>query len=179
MTSRELLRGATFGLATMGMATGIPVGCAPQQAAAPGAVATSGSTSTDGTISFTAGEVALGIGFQWGRGILTFRGRQYPFYVHGVSALDIGVNQVSVSGTVRNLHNVADFGGNYVGFVAGGALGTGGAVGALRNQNGVTIGGVSTTKGLRLKLSAGGMNITLADHNYSAGPESISRGTEP
>jgi hypothetical protein len=179
MTSRGLLRGSAFGLAMMGMATGVPVGCAPRLAGAPGVVATSDSTSTEGTISFTAGEMALGIGFQWGSGILTFRGRQYPFYAHGISALDIGVNQVSVAGTVRNLHNVAEFGGNYVAFVAGGALGSGGAVAALRNQNGVTIEGISTTKGLRLKLSAGSMNVTLAEQGYSAGAESISRGTEP
>src|SRR4029077_11620268 len=126
MTSRELLLSSAFGLAIMGVAAGVLVGCAPQQPTAPGAVVTSDPTSTEGTISFTAGEIALGVGFQWGSGILTLRGRQYHFYVHGVSALDIGVNQVSAYATLRNLHDVADFGVNYVAFVAGGALGSGG-----------------------------------------------------
>jgi hypothetical protein len=179
MTSRELLRGSAFGLAIVGVATSFLVGCAPQQPTAPGAVVTSDPTSTEGTVSFTAGEMALGVGFQWGSGILTFRGRKYHFYMHDVSALDIGVNQVSGSATVRNLHDVADFAGNYVAFIAGGALGVGSGVGALQNQNGVTIQGISTVRGVRLKLAAGSMNITFADEGYSAGPEAISRGTEP
>jgi hypothetical protein len=118
-------------------------------------------TSTVGTVSFTGGAVALGIGFQWGSGTLTFRGREYPFSVRGLSALDIGATRVSATGTVRNLVNVAAFSGNYVAVSAGATLAGGGAVGTLRNQNGVTIDGISTQQGVRLTLAASGLNISL------------------
>ena len=88
---------------------------------------------TEGTITFTGGAVAIGIGFQWGNGTLTYQGRQYPFKLNGLSVLDVGVTGVSGSGTVRNLHNVADFRGNYVSFSAGVTVAGGGSVTSLRN----------------------------------------------
>jgi len=117
-------------------------------------------TST-GTVSFSGGAVALGVGFQWGSGVLTFRGRQYPFRVHGLSVLDVGATRVSATGTVRNLNNVADFSGNYVAATAGATLAGGGSIGSLRNQNGVVINGITTQQGLRLTLAASGLNLTL------------------
>ena len=50
---------------------------------------------------------------------LTYQGQQYPFKISGLSVLDVGVSGVSGRGTVRNLHSVADFGGNYVSISAG------------------------------------------------------------
>jgi len=118
-------------------------------------------TSTQGSVSFSGGAVALGVGFQWGSGVLTFRGRQYPFRVHGLSVLDIGATRVSATGTVRNLNNVADFNGNYAAVSAGATVAGGGSIGALRNQNGVVIDGITTQQGLRLTLAASGLNLTL------------------
>jgi hypothetical protein len=76
--------------------------------------------------------------------------------------VDVGVTRVTGSGTVRNLHNVADFSGNYVSIAAGATVAGGGAVMSLRNQNGVVIEGVTTAQGLRLTLAPGGVNITLS-----------------
>jgi outer membrane immunogenic protein len=118
--------------------------------------------STEGTITFTGGAIAVGVGFQWGSGSLTYQGQQYPFRVSGLSVVDVGVTRVSASGTVRNLRNVADFSGNYVSMSAGAALAGGGSVTTLRNQNGVVIDGVSTAQGVRLTLAPGGVNITLS-----------------
>jgi hypothetical protein len=133
--------------------------CAPNPPAAP-ATATQGPN--EGTVSFTGGAFALGIGFQWGNGILAFQGKQYPFKVSGLSVLDVGATGISGTGTVRNLHNVADFSGNYVAFSAGVTVAGGGSVTSLRNQNGVVIDNVSTAQGLRLTLAPGGVNITLS-----------------
>jgi hypothetical protein len=133
--------------------------CASPPPAAP-AAATLGPT--EGTVTFTGGAVAIGIGFQWGNGILTFQGQQYPFKVSGLSVLDVGAAGISGSGTVRNLHKVADFSGNYVAFSAGVTLAGGGSVTSLRNQNGVVIDDVSTARGARLTLAPGGVNITLS-----------------
>lgn len=68
---------------------------------------------------------------------------------------------MSASGTVRNLRSLADFSGNYVAVSAGAALAGGGSVSTLRNQNGVTIEGISTAQGVRLTLAPAGVNITL------------------
>jgi hypothetical protein len=181
MASQELLRSSALGVAIMGMATGVLVSCAPQQVPPPGAVAAPDQTSTEGTATLTGGAVALGVGLHWGSGILTFRGRQYPFNARGLSALEIGAARLTISGTVRNLHKVADFNGHYVAVRAGAAIGVGGGVSTLRNQNGVIIEGISTAQGLGLTLGGGGINITLSgpDWEYAAEPESISHGTEP
>ena len=44
---------------------------------------------------------------------------------------------------------------------AGGAVAGGGSVGALRNQNGVVINGITTQQGVRLTLAASQLSITL------------------
>ena len=134
-------------------------GCASQP---PPAAAPSASLgATEGTVTFTGGAVAIGVGFQWGNGTLTYQGRQYSFRVDGLSVVDVGVTRVTGSGTVRNLRNVADFSGNYVSFSAGATLAGGGSVTSMRSQNGVTIEGVTTSQGVRLTLAPGGANITL------------------
>lgn len=46
---------------------------------------------TEGSVTFTGGAVALGIGFQWGSGTLTYQGREYPFSLNGLSVVDVGV----------------------------------------------------------------------------------------
>jgi hypothetical protein len=115
----------------------------------------------EGTVTFSGGAVAIGIGFQWGNGTLTFRGQQYQFRVNGLTVVDVGASRITGSGTVRNLHNVADFSGNYVSIAAGATVAGGGSVGSLRNQNGVVIDGVTTAQGVRLTLAPGGVNITL------------------
>jgi hypothetical protein len=117
---------------------------------------------SEGTIAFTGGAVAIGIGFQWGGGTLTFQGRQYPFRLDGLSVVDVGVTRITGSGTVRNLRNIADFSGNYVSVTAGATVAGGGSVTSLRNQNGVVIDGVTTAQGVRLTLAPGGVNITLS-----------------
>ena len=117
---------------------------------------------TEGSVTFTGGAVAIGIGFQWGSGTLTYQGQQYPFRVNGLSVVDVGVTRVTGSGSVHNLRNVADFSGNYVSIAAGVTVAGGGSVGSLRNQNGVVIDGVTTTQGVRLTLAPGGVSITLS-----------------
>jgi hypothetical protein len=143
-------------IAALGL--GALAGCA-SQAPAPSPAANLGAT--EGTISFTGGAVAIGIGFQWGNGTLTYQGRQYAFRMDGLSVVDVGVTRVTGSGAVHNLYKLADFGGNYVSITAVATIAGGGSVTSLRNQNGVVIDGVSTAQGVRLTLAPGGVNVTL------------------
>ena len=117
---------------------------------------------TEGTVSFSGGAFALGIGFQWGNGTLTYQGGQYPFKLSGLSVLDVGVSSITGSGRVHNLSTLADFNGNYVSATAGVTVAGGGSVTSLRNQNGVVIDGITTAQGVRLTLAPGGVRITLA-----------------
>ena len=133
--------------------------CASQPPPPP---ATASLGDTEGSATFTGGAVAIGIGFQWGTGTLTYQGRQYPFSLNGLSVVDVGVTRVTGSGRVHNLRNVADFSGNYVSIAAGVTVAGGGSVASLRNQNGVVIDGVTTSQGVRLTLAPGGVNITLS-----------------
>ena len=142
------------------LSVGSLANCASQQPAAPAMSANPGAT--EGTVTFTGGAVAIGIGFQWGNGTLTYQGRQYPFKVDGLSVVDVGVTRMTGTGTVRNLRNVADFSGNYVSLSAGATLAGGGSVTTLRNQNEVVIDGISTSQGVRLTLAPGGVNVTLS-----------------
>lgn len=142
------------------LSIGALAGCTSQQPAAPSMATTSPGT-TEGTVTFSGGAVAVGIGFQWGSGTLTYQGRQYSFRLDGLSVVDVGATRITGSGTVRNLRNVADFSGNYVSLTAGAAVAGGGSATTLRNQNGVVIDGIATTQGVRLTLAPGGVNITL------------------
>src|SRR5689334_5881149 len=157
--ARRILCRSTLGLALLGAA--LLTNCAPQQTAATAPIAVTDQSTTVGTVAFTGGAVAAGIGFQWGSGTLTFRGVQYPFRIRGLSVVDVGVSRISGTGRVRNLRNVADFSGNYISATAGATVAGGAAASALRNQNGVVIEGISTSQGVRLTLAPGGVNITL------------------
>ena len=119
-------------------------------------------SSTEGTITFSGGAFALGIGVQWGNGTLSYQGQQYPFKVNGLSVLDVGVSSVTGSGTVHNLYKAADFAGNYVAATAGVTVAGGGSVTSLQNHNAVVIDGITTAQGVRLTLAPSGVNITLA-----------------
>jgi hypothetical protein len=144
---------AIAALSTCGLAS-----CASQPPPPPAPVSLG---ATEGTVTFSGGAFAIGIGLQWGSGTLTYQGQQYPFRANGLSVLDVGVSSITGSGRVHNLNRVADFSGNYVAATAGATLAGGGSVTTLRNQNGVVIDGISTAQGARLTLAPGGVNITL------------------
>ena len=134
-------------------------GCTSQPAPPPPPAVAAGTTT--GNVTFSGGAVALGVGFQWGSGILNYGGVDYPFKVNGISIVDVGASRMTGSGRVTGLRKLSDFNGNYVAATAGVTVAGGGSVTALRNQNGVTIEGISTSQGARLTLAPSGVNITL------------------
>ena len=115
----------------------------------------------DATLTMSEGQVAVGIGYSWGKGVLTYQGKQYPFKVSGLSAVDIGITKATSSGKVYNLKKLEDFNGNYTAASAEGTIAGGAGALTMKNQNGVVIDLVSTTKGVNLKLAVEGVKLTL------------------
>jgi hypothetical protein len=114
-----------------------------------------------GSVTFSGGSVAAGIGYVWGHGTLTYRDKQYKFKVSGVSVVDVGAANITATGDVYNLSGLPDFDGKYSAVAAGVTVGGGGSVAYLSNGKGVVIKLHSTTQGLRFNLSADGVRITL------------------
>src|SRR5512137_1668571 len=115
----------------------------------------------DATLTMSEGQVAFGIGFNWGKGVLTYEGKEYPFKVKGLSVVDIGITKATSSGKVYNLKKLEDFDGNYTAASAEGTVAGGAGALTMKNQNGVVIDLVSTTAGANLKLAVEGVAFTL------------------
>ena len=114
-----------------------------------------------GTLRLSEGSVAVGIGFSWGSGVLTYEGKEYPFSVEGLSVADVGISRASATGMVYNLPQLADFTGNYTAIAASAALGGGAGATTMRNQNGVVIDLLGTTEGIKFDLSVDGVRLIL------------------
>jgi hypothetical protein len=115
----------------------------------------------DATLTLSEGSVAVGIGFSWGKGTLSYQGKTYPFKVQGLSVGEVGVARATATGNVFSLKKLADFNGNYAAGAAEGTVGGGAGISAMKNQNGVVIELKSTTQGASLKLAAEGVKLTL------------------
>jgi hypothetical protein len=118
-------------------------------------------TGAGGTLTFSGGSAAAGVGYTWGHGVLTFNNQKYPFTVEGLSVVDVGIADIKGAGEVYNLKSPADFSGDYISAGVGATLAGGGSVAALENQNGVIIHFHSTTQGLKLNLSPSGVSVRL------------------
>jgi hypothetical protein len=115
-----------------------------------------------GTVSMVVTSLALVVGAEWGKGILTLAdGTQHRFMVKGIELGGMGVQKAFLHGHVYHLTTVADFAGLY----AAGELGftiTGGEGGmAMRNQHGVTLYLVSVEEGLKTTIGGAGVEIKL------------------
>ena len=121
-----------------------------------------GAQGKNATLTLSDGSVALGIGFSWGKGTLSYQGKTYPVKVEGLSVGEVGVTSATVKGDVSNLAKLEDFSGNYVAVGAGATAAGGAGVTVMRNQNGVVVEMTSTTQGASLKLGAEGIRLSLA-----------------
>jgi len=115
----------------------------------------------DGTLELKGGSVAAGVGFSWGSGTLTYKGKQYPVSAVGFDVGDVGVTNITASANVYNLQQLEDFDGNYTGVVAGATAAGGGSAMTMENQNGVKVDLVSTTQGVKLALAVDGVKMQI------------------
>ena len=94
-----------------------------------------------GTVTVDIKILGLAAGDQsLSKGILTYKGKQYPFSISGIN-LDknaTGAAQVTASGKVFDLADLVKFSGAYI-QTAGGIGPVVGGKATLKNQNGVTL----------------------------------------
>ncbi len=115
----------------------------------------------DATVKITGKSISAGVGYSWGSGVLNYQGKEYQFSVTGISAGDIGVTSVELSGNVSNLKTLADFNGNYTALTAGATLAGGAGAVTMRNQNGVVMNLIAMTRGLSFHLGVDGVKVEL------------------
>ena len=129
-------------------------------AAATTAVAAEKATPS-GKVTMQSTSIAAGIGVTWGDGKLTFKGKEYPFSIDGLTLVDWGISKASAEGDVYNLTDPAKLGGTYLAAEAGLTLagGMGGMV--LRNQDNVVLHLRSVSQGARLQLGTSGLIIKM------------------
>ena len=144
------MRRAVIGIVAVGALLSLSMGLALAQAKKP-----------DATLQLSEGTVAIGIGYSWGKGTLTYKGKNYPVKVDGLSVGEVGVNRATAVGSVYKLTKLADFDGTYVAGGAEATVGGGAGISAMKNQNGVEIQLKSTTQGASLKLAAEGLKLSI------------------
>jgi len=118
----------------------------------------------DATLRLSTGGFALGIGVNWGSGTLTYRGKNYPVKVKGLSVGRVGATSSSAYGEVFNLKNLQDFNGHYdVGGAGtrGVTLGAGKTGTIMSNQAGVVVRISSTQQGVAVNATGGGVDLQL------------------
>jgi hypothetical protein len=118
----------------------------------------------DATLRLSGGSFAAGIGFSWGSGTLTYKGKNYPVKVNGLSVGKVGITSSSAYGEVFNLKHLQDFNGHYnVGAAGtrGVTLGSGKSGTLMTNQAGVIVRISSTQKGVNVNATGGGVDMQI------------------
>ncbi|HYQ91085.1 MAG TPA: hypothetical protein VES89_03165 [Candidatus Competibacteraceae bacterium] len=114
-----------------------------------------------GTIEFMANSAALGIGFSWGNGTLTYQGKVYPIKAEGLSLGSVGFSSVMGKGRVYNLKNLSDFDGTYAGAGANMTILAGGGDVVLKNAKGVELRLSTDTQGAQISIAGGGVKFKV------------------
>jgi hypothetical protein len=111
-------------------------------------------------VVFTKGGFIIGVG--GGHGVLSFRGRHYPFRVSGMSiGATIGASTTNLVGHALNIRSPGDIAGNYSAIGAGGALAAGAGGVQLQNERGVILQLHGAKVGVELSAAVGGVQIAL------------------
>lgn len=111
-------------------------------------------------VVFTKGGFILGVG--GGEGVLTFRNKNYPFTVSGMSVgFTIGASTTKLVGRALNLKGPSSIEGTYGAIGAGGALAAGVGGVQLQNGNGVILQLSGPKVGAELSAATGAVTVRL------------------
>jgi outer membrane immunogenic protein len=116
-----------------------------------------------GQVDITLKAVGAGVGLEWGRGILTYEGKQYTFKIRGIKVGTVGITEAHAKGDVYNLFSITEFPGHYVAAGAGLAVFKGKEGQAFKNSRGVHILLKSAETGLALNIGADGFTVRLEE----------------
>lgn len=115
----------------------------------------------DATLRISGALLAVGVGYKWGRGTLSYQGQDLGFCIHGMSLGDVGAAKLTAQGVVYNLKSLDDFSGKYVAMSVGAAIARGESASVLQNERGVTIELESKVKGLRVTIAGTELGIAF------------------
>ena len=118
----------------------------------------------DGTVKITSRTVAPGTGLSWGEGVLTYKGRDYPFTFKAAGLfrdVDTKIAAAELSGQVFDLKNPEDFAGNYQKVETQTSESGSTSRATMKNQNGVVVNLTSMIEGRKFNLAREGMEIEL------------------
>jgi hypothetical protein len=123
---------------------------------------TSSQAQAPGYVRVNFAKAGLLVGAGGGTGVLTYRGRNYPFRVSGLSlGVTAGASVSRLEGWASGIADVTDFAGSYSAVGAGGAL-VGGAGGVnLRNEKGVVLILKGPKAGMEFAANLSGIRISL------------------
>ncbi len=116
-----------------------------------------------GFVTIEVKRIAAGVGVEWGKGILTYKGKKYTFKVKGLGLGAVGLSKLTARGEVYNLFQLAEFPGQYGAVEAGGAIIKGKEKQDFKNPKGVHIVFKGTEKGLNLAIGPEGFTIRMEE----------------
>jgi lipid-binding SYLF domain-containing protein len=123
---------------------------------------TSASQAETGAVRVVFTKAGFIVGVGGGQGVLTFRGRNYPFKVSGASlGATIGASTTKLIGRALNLRGPGDIAGTYGAAGAGGALAAGAGGVQLQNANGVILQLSGPKVGVEFSAALAGVTITM------------------
>jgi hypothetical protein len=114
-----------------------------------------------GTIRVNVTKAGFIVGVGGGSGTLTFKGRNYPLSIGGLSVGTFGATSADLVGNAYNLRTPADVTGTYTAVGAGVAIVAGGKAVRLQNANGVILELRGRQVGLEVSLNLSGMTVSL------------------
>jgi len=113
-----------------------------------------------GTITLDQEQINLIFGGSSGKGVLTFKGKTYPFTMKGGSAgASIGFTKVHAAGDVYFLNKIEDFTGKYSSAGAGAAAVKGVGTASYQNDKNVYLKLKQQTSGAELVLGIGVFDV--------------------
>jgi hypothetical protein len=114
------------------------------------------------TLDFESKQFRLILGGQKGKGVLHYKGKDYPFTLKGASVGGLGYSEVDAKGRVHFLNKLEDFAGTYGAATIGATAGSAGKGGSSwQNQKEVVLVLTSKQEGLALNLGFSAIEITL------------------
>lgn len=115
----------------------------------------------DATAEFEAKQLRLIFGGAEGKGVLHFKGKDYPFTMKGVTVGGVGYTEANGTANIYFLKKIEDFPGSYQGIGAGAAVGAAKGGNSFQNLKEVVITTKSKGEGLALNMGVSSVTIKL------------------